>query len=172
MTACTVDTHREALHWAFDLLELVMADVSQDQAHWTPPGFANPIGAIYAHAICEMDVLVKMLSGKPILFETTWAGKTGISEPRLNQDLEWVRRVEVDLDLAREYANAVYQHTDAALAELSPEDLEREIDLTANGLGVQTIGWCLSALVTGHLHNMAGEISALKGLQGSKGYPF
>ncbi len=49
-----------------------------------------------------------------------------------------MRRVEVDLDLAREYARAVYQHTDTALAELSPADLEREIDLTANGLGVQT----------------------------------
>ncbi len=172
MTDCPVDTHREALHWAFNLLELVMADVSQDQAHWSPPGIANPIGATYAHAVCEMDALVKMLAGKPILFETIWAGKTGISEPRLNQDFEWVRRVEINLDLAREYARAVYQRTDEALAELSPADLEREIDLTANGLGVQTIGWCLSALVTGHLHNMAGEISALKGLQGIRGYPF
>lgn len=172
MTACPADTHREALYWAFNLLELVMADVSHDQARWSPPGIANPIGATYAHALCEMDVLVKFLAGKPILFETTWAGKIGISEPRLNQDFEWVRRVEVDLDLAREYARAVYQYTDAALAEFSPAELEREIDLTAIGLGVQTIGWCLSALVTGHLHNMAGEISALKGLQGSMGYPF
>ncbi|OGO32829.1 MAG: hypothetical protein A2Z16_03910 [Chloroflexi bacterium RBG_16_54_18] len=172
MTTCPIDTQREALQWSFSLLEMVMADVSQAQAHWSPPGIANPIAATYAHAICEMDILVKMLAGKPILFETSWAGKTGISEPRLNQDFDWVRRVEVDLDLAREYARAVYQHTDAALAELSPSDLERELDLTANGLGIKTVGWCLSALVTGHLHNMAGEISALKGLQGSKGYPF
>ena len=172
MTVCPIDTHREALQWSFNLLEQVMADVDQAQAHWPPPGIANPIASTYAHAICEMDVLVKMLAGKPILFETTWEGKTGISEPQLDQDFEWVRRVEVDLDLAREYARAVYQHTDAALAELSPADLERELDLSANGLGIQTVGWCISALVTGHLHNMAGEISALKGMQGIQGYPF
>jgi hypothetical protein len=156
MTASSLDIHREALHWAFNLLEQVMSDVSQEQACWTPPGIANPIGATYAHAICEMDALVKMLAGKPILFETTWAGKTGISEPLLNQDFDWVRRVEVDLDLAREYARAVYLHTDAALAELSPADLERELDLTA-WIGGTHGRLRLSALVTGHLHNMAGR---------------
>jgi hypothetical protein len=30
----------------------------------------------------------------------------------------------------------------------------------------------LNVLVAGHLNNMAGELSCLKGLQGLKGYPF
>jgi hypothetical protein len=44
--------------------------------------------------------------------------------------------------------------------------------MSASGLGVRTVDWCLSALITSHINNMAGEISALKGVQGAKGYPF
>lgn len=167
-----IESHRVALKWAYELLEMVMADVNQEQADWIPPGRANPLGATYAHALCELDVLVKMLTGKPVLFETSWAGKTGISEPRLSQDFDWVRRVEVNLDLAHEYARAAYLNADHAIASLQDSDLQRQVDLSANGLGVQSLDWCLSALVIGHLHNMSGEISALKGLQGAKGYPF
>ncbi len=37
---------------------------------------------------------------------------------------------------------------------------------------LESARWVLNSLVVGHLNNMAGEISVLKGLQGSKGYPF
>ena len=47
-----------------------------------------------------------------------------------------------------------------------------QVDLSEAGLGVRTVDWLLSALLTSHINNMAGEISCLKGLQGGKGYPF
>ncbi len=34
------------------------------------------------------------------------------------------------------------------------------------------LSWCLSRLVAGHLDQLAGEISALKGAQGLTGYGF
>ena len=50
--------------------------------------------------------------------------------------------------------------------------LDEMRDLSAQGLGRRSVGWMLNALVAGHLNNMAGELSCLKGLQGFKGYPF
>ena len=50
--------------------------------------------------------------------------------------------------------------------------LDEMRDLSAQGLGRRSVGWMLNALVAGHLNNMAGELSCLKGLQGLKGYPF
>jgi hypothetical protein len=106
------------------------------------------------------------------MFADTWRGRTGISEPQMILEFEWARRVQVDLQKSGAYATAVWSATDDYISSLSPPDLGREVDMSASGLGVRTVDWCLSALITSHINNMAGEISALKGVQGAKGYPF
>jgi hypothetical protein len=168
-----IETHREGLRWAYELLEMVMDGVTGELAHANPPGIANPLAATYAHALVDLDVIPNLLlQGNPPLYETAWKDKTGISDPQWQSDLEWARRVRVDLPAAREYGKAAYRSADAYIAALNEADLTREVDLTANGLGVQTVSWCLTALVVAHLNNMAGEISVLKGIRGEKGYPF
>lgn len=168
-----IEVHREGVRWGYELLEMVVQDVTDEIAYARPPGTANPIAATYAHAITGLDSIpARLLQGKQPLYETTWEDRTGISEPQQHQDSEWARRVRVDLDAARAYGQAAYEATDAYIAGLTDADLAREIDLTAFGLGVRTVSWCLTALVTGHLNNMAGEISVLKGIQGLPGYPF
>lgn len=168
-----ITTHRTGFRWASELLEMTMATATTEQAHWTPPGIANPIGATYAHAICGADAIVHgMLQAGVPLYAADWAGKTGVSEPRMDQTQEWARSVTVDLGAVRQYAQAVYAACDSFIASLLEADLERELDLNSVGLGVRSLDWCLSALITGHIHNMAGEISALKGVQGAAGYPF
>lgn len=150
-----------------------MADVTPEQAHWQPPGTANPIGALYVHAVAGEDGVVNaLLRGGAPLFATTWAGKTGASEPRFDMTLEWAQGLKVDLPACRQYAQSVYTATNDYIASLSAGDLTGEVDLTGVGLGRRPLGWCLSALVIAHLNNMAGEISCLKGVQGAKGYPF
>jgi hypothetical protein len=168
-----IDTHREALRWSYELLEMVMGDVTDGIAHTQPPGIANPLAATYAHALIDLDVIPNLLlQGKPPLYETTWKDRTGISEVQWQSDSEWAHRVRVDLPVTRAYGKAAFESADAYIAGLSEEDLVREIDLTAQGLGVQTLNWCISALIAAHLNNMAGEVSVLKGIQGVKGYPF
>lgn len=168
-----IDVHREAVGWASELLEMTVADVTGEQACWMPPGIANPLGATYAHAVCSVDVIVQsVLKGEAPLFATSWAGKTGVSQPQLASTYEWARSLQVDLPVLREYARAVYQNADAYLASLQEADLEQERDLSGAGLGVRTVSWVLTALLCSHLNNMAGEISVLKGLQGARGYPF
>ena len=74
--------------------------------------------------------------------------------------------------IARTTANPTFSAGEAMVAGLSADDLARTLDLSAQGLGHRTVSWIFNALIIGHLNNMAGEISCLKGLQGAKGYPF
>ena len=163
---------RQNLHWGLDLLEMVMADVTDDQARWTPPGQANPIGALYAHALIGIDGIVNgMLKGGAPRFASAPA-EVGVADPRMNLDLAWARALQPDLPALRRYKALVLADADAYLDTLADADLDRVVDLTQVGLGHQSVGWMLLNLVGGHLNNMAGEISALKGVQGLRGYPF
>jgi hypothetical protein len=169
---------REQLTEAHAFLEATMQDVTPETAHWTPPGQANPLGATYAHVILFEDRTINgiLLHRKP-LYETTWLGKTGISDltPSFGEEghdyAAWTRRMKVDLPALRQYAQAVYANSDEYLASLSPEDLDRSLDLRGVGGGLVTLGHALSRRIVAHVDNIAGEISCLKGLQGLQGYP-
>lgn len=172
---------REQLKGALRLLEGTMEGVTAEQAHWVPPGTANPIGANYAHVVLGQDAVVNArLKGGAPLAATAWAGKTGASEPPPGPDpktpgfpdwSKWARRVKIDLPAMRKYAQAVYAATDEYLASLSDEDLARSLDLGALGLGQMSVKQLLLGGVVGNALTHTGEISCLKGLQGGKGYP-
>ena len=163
---------REQVQSAHAFLEATMEGVTPEQAHWIPPGVANPLAATYVHAIASEDLAInQILKGEAPLYANEWAEKTGISEVQPLTTFEWARRVRVDLPTTRRYARAVHAATDAYLATLTDEDLTRELDLTSFGLGYMTVAALLSRMVLGHIDNMCGEISVLKGLQGTKGYP-
>ncbi|HKP51824.1 MAG TPA: DinB family protein [Chloroflexia bacterium] len=170
---------REQLKTAHWVLEGTMADVTPEQMDWAPPGIANPLGASYAHTVTSEDMVINgMLREGAPLFASAWAGKTGSNEPmpRPGPDWEkygsWARNVQVDLPAAREYAQAVYASSDEYLAGLTPEALDTQLDLSGIGMGQVSLASAISLLVIGHINNLAGEISCLKGIQGAKGYPF
>ena len=174
----TVTLLRDQLQAAHALLETVMADVTPEAAHWIPPGQANPIGATYAHVVVTEDRTINGAIGRGTpLYDSAWAGKTGLSELMPTRDEAWkdygpwTRRLQVDLPALRAYAAAVYAASDAYLASLTPDELARPRDLSGVGMGQVTLAWILSREVVGHVDNITGEISCLKGLQGQKGYP-
>jgi len=73
---------RQQLQDAHGFLEETMKDVTAEQANWSPPGIANPLGASYAHLVLSEDFLINgMLKGSAPLAMGTWAGKVGLSEP-------------------------------------------------------------------------------------------
>lgn len=154
-------------------LEGTMQGVTSEQGQWQAPGRSAPIGAQYAHAIAAQDFLVLgAVAGRAPLAMTSFASKTGLSEPYpVGKWEEWSKRVQVDLDEARPYAQAVYAAVDDYLSTLSDEDLNKKADLSAAGFGMMRIGDFLNTIA---LHNVAhaGEIAVLKGLQGAQGYPF
>ncbi len=170
---------RQQFDAAHQLLEATMADVTTEQAHWMPPGIANPLGATYAHVVSAEDYIVQgMFKQVAPLAATDWTGRTGVSEPMPSPGPQWseypgwTRRVTVDLAALAVFAQAVYAATDAYVSGLTDADLARPFDLTPLGLGPQTVASALSIIALNHVGNMTGEISCLKGLQGARGYPF
>jgi len=162
---------RSQFQQAHRALEGTMADVATEHVHWGPPGKAVPIGAAYAHTLVGEDgVLNGMVRKAAPLFATTWAGRSGMSEPPPQNPPwdEWSRRVQVDLPSLREYGQAVYATTDAYLASLTTADLDVVID---GFQGKETLGNFLTGLAL-HVAWHTGEISSVKGQLGLKGYPF
>ncbi|HET8847043.1 MAG TPA: DinB family protein [Ktedonobacteraceae bacterium] len=163
---------REQIKQAHEFLEATIGDVTNEQAHWAPPGTANSLAATYVHAIASEDVAVNsILKGGSPLYASELAGKTGVNEIQPLSTAEWARRVRVDLPVLHTYARAVHASTDAYLATLTDDELDRLVDLTQFGLGQPSVGYILNRLVLGHIDNMCGEVSCLKGLQGGRGYP-
>ena len=154
-------------------LEGTINTLTPDLAAWTPPGLAVPAGAHYAHVLLSEDFLIggAILGGAPLAM-SSWQGRAGIGElPPPGVWDEWARRVVVDLPAARQYAQAVYAATDAYLAGATEDDLAREVDISAFGLGIQTTEYVLNNLILNAAAH-CGEIACLKGLQGAKGYGF
>ena len=169
---------RQQLKQAQEFLKMTLNDVTPEQAHWAPPGTANPLGATYAHLTIGEDAFVNgMLKRSAPLAAGSWASKVGVSEPPPPPFPpkpwdEWGRRVQVDLGALSQYGQAVFAATDDYLASLVDADLSAPIDLSAVGLGQQTLAWVISNGVLGHRLSHWGEVSCLKGLQGAKGFPF
>ncbi len=169
----TIEFLREQIQQARGFLDGTLAGVGEERAHAAAPGVLNPIGATFAHLVMGEDGFVNGLirGGAPML-ATSWAGRTGMSEPPPEGDWhEWAGRVRVNLPALRAYAAAVAEATDAYVASLTPGDLDRAVDLSSLGFGQRTLGWVLGAGVLGHVLSHWGEICALNGLHGGRGFP-
>jgi hypothetical protein len=170
---------RGALESAHQTLEGTMADVDDELANRPAPGVANPIGASYAHAVLVEDAIVNgMLQGQAPLWAGAWAGRTGTDRPMpmatlVEGDLgEWYHAVRVDVGACRQYAQAVYAASEEFLGSADDAALARPIDLSFIGMGTIPAATILSTFVIGHCNNLCGEISAIKGSFGLKGYSF
>lgn len=171
----TIQLIRDQINTAHDWLEGTMADVTPTMANFVPPGQAHSVGTRYAHAIVAEDTMTHAMlqSGAP-LYTTTLAGKTGVADPAkaFESPLEWSRKEKVDIDALKSYAQAVYKATDDYVSKLKDSDLDKEVDLTQVGFGKWSQGAFLITFLMGHARDLMGEISAIKGVQGAKGYPF
>ncbi|MCH6565729.1 MAG: DinB family protein [Proteobacteria bacterium] len=149
---------REQFKSAHGILEGTMQDVTEEQAQWSPPGKAIPLGATYAHAVMSEDAMLNgMVKGAAPLFATTFAGKTGLGEnpPAPDQPWEtWSRSVKIDLGALRAYAKAVYASTDEYLGSAGDDELAREMDLSGLQMGKQSVAChirAVSEVVNRHL---------------------
>jgi hypothetical protein len=158
---------------ALGLLEQVVADLTQEQADWTPPGIANPIGATYWHVISYTDEAVHRWGmGKAPLSQTAgWQEKVVITPaPEDEEDPgAQMRAIRVDLPALHDYTRAVAQAVQSWVTSLTPEDLEATLETP---VGEFSVGQMLEIFVAWHVTAHCGEIAALKGCQGAKGYPF
>ncbi|MDQ6833795.1 MAG: hypothetical protein M3008_10370, partial [Chloroflexota bacterium] len=84
---------------------------------------------------------------------------------------EWSRTTQFDVPALRAFGKAVFANTESYIASLTPEDLDREIDLTSWGMGKVPLGVFIGGITLANTNWHCGEISLIKGLQGMKGYP-
>jgi hypothetical protein len=156
----TVELLQFSLGAAFDILSSVTADLTREQADWRPPGTANTIGSIYSHILTYVDYYVRnyFIEGRP-------QPVTVESRPA---EL-WMQDVQVDLSKLHAYAAEVLSTALNWLSTLAPEDLEHRSLTTAGEINE---GQALELFIIWHINAHCGEISALKGCQGLKGYPW
>lgn len=155
-------------------MQNMMNDCDDEKLHRILPGSTcHSIAAIYAHVVVGEDVILNgMLQGKaPIFQEGGWEAKTGVPFPGIPpmQSDEWAAKVKMDLPAFQEYATQVFAATDAWLASATDEQLAQK---RQSPFGEQTVGFLVANLLGTHVPQHAGEIAALKGVQGLKGLPF
>lgn len=164
---------REGIAWVHDILERTVADVPESLLHSNPDAATiTSIASIYAHVVLGEDMLVQgFLQQKPPLFQAGgWATTTGVPPPAgPRMEPEWARSIRMSLPAFREFASAVYQATDNFVASLSEADIART--LQTGFAGQQTVAWLLQNIVIWHAATHAGEIAALKGMNGLRGLP-
>ena len=171
----TIELIQYSLGSAFDILGQVVADLTQEQADWVPPGIANPIGATYWHTVSSTDEIVcQWIRGEDSLCQKDgWQEKVlTVSAPEPGQGgdcMAYMRAIRVDIAALHAYTGAVAGAIQAWLASLTPEDLERKLETP---IGKLNVGQTLEVFVIWHVNAHCGEISALKGCQGVQGYPF
>lgn len=176
-----VEMLRQVLKDSHETLEATMEGVTDEVAHYKPAGKALPIVAAYTHVLVSEDMLLSsMVKKSKSLLEQGWAEKNGLSaqHPAMDADweknfAEWSTTVKADLPKLKEYANAVYTQSDEFFAGLKDQDLwDKKVDLSMWGLGEWPLIRFILRMLVSHVDSLTGEISAAKGLQGLKGYPF
>ena len=155
----TVELTQYSLSNAFNLLKEVVADLTQEQADWGPLGTASTIGAIYSHTITYVDFIVQRVC--------IGQSDAVFAEPPRTEIR--MQEVQVDLSALHEYADKVHNTAQEWLSTLTPADLEYRMNTS---IGELNLGQLLEAYIIWHINVHCGEISALKGCQGLKGYPW
>lgn len=170
-----VELLQHSLGNAFGMLGQVVADLTQEQADWAPPGIANPIGATYWHAVSGADEIVhQWIRGEEPLYLKDGGQEKVLTvpapEPGQGGDyLAYMRAIRVDLAALHTYTGAVVEAVQCWLASLKPEDLDRELETP---IGKLSVGKMLETFVAWHINAHCGEIAALKGCLGATGYGF
>jgi hypothetical protein len=168
-----IDAIKLAYKGSHDWYQGTIAVVSPEAANNVPGGEAQPIGYVAAHILhCEDVMLNSAVRGKPSVWERDgWDKKIGIPLA-LDQPTAAAQAYHCDPLQLNDYARSVYEATEEYLDTLRPEDLDREIDLSSFGVPKMPLGAFLLTMVLGNNYAHTGEISALKGILGKKGYPF
>jgi len=171
----TVELIQYSLDNAFGILGQVVSDLTQEQADWAPSGIANPIGATYWHTVSSVDDIVhKWIRGEePLRQKVGWQEKVLTTSVTISEDggdyLAYMQAIRVDVDVLHAFTEVVAEAVQNWLASLTPRDLERKLETPIGKLSVAQV---LETFVIWHINAHCGEIAALKGCQGVKGYSF
>ena len=112
-----------------DIPDAILADLTDEQLNWTPPGTIDSIGVVLVHLLADDDYYIRvLLQAEERLWETDdWGRRLGLVTPPVNdQGWDEIRRTPLTVAPVLHYARAVRAATETYLAGLSAEALDRE----------------------------------------------
>jgi uncharacterized damage-inducible protein DinB len=152
-------------------VDAAMQDMTDDLFNWIPPGTLNPISATFLHLTTAEDDFIQLTIQRkePIWEEQEWSVKTGvITPPGPRRGWNEFKGARVSYLPLMDYQKEVRSSTDAYIARLTDEELERHVNMFGNETSIANV---LTTMVA-HSSCHAGEISAIKGMYGVMGFPY
>lgn len=153
------------------LVDGALRGTTDAQLAWAPPGTANPVAATLVHILATEDQYIQtVLQNRPRLWETEgWGTRLGLdTPPGGGQGWPGSRQAKLALEPLLAYEQAVRSATDVYLTNLTSAELDRSVLFIR---GQQPVAAVLATLIV-HTAGHAGEITAVRGLQGVTGLPF
>lgn len=149
--------------------------ITEEQFNWVPLGTASPISVHFVHSLATEDNMIHtLLQGKPDLWLAgEWGEKIGLKSLPAGRQLNWdeLRGKPLPLAPILAYQQVIRSATDAFLAGLTADDLDREVDFRDVRGRKGTVRLVMMYFVVhGLKHN--GEMATLKRMQGVEGLPF
>jgi len=162
---------RQQVEEAEGLSNAAVTGVTDEQFNWLPPGTMNPIKSTWLHAVGGEDLFFQLIiQGRPPLWATGgWADRIGLAQtPGGGQGWDEARNTALAQAPVLAYAATVRDATHEYLAHLTEDELDRRVNFFGTEGSVAEV---LARFVS-HTACHAGEIAAVKGMQGLQGLPF
>jgi len=164
MDAITFATRQ--LEESFNLFNVCAGGIDEDQYNWKPAGTANVIARSHVHALSSIDFFINMLAAGGRSGWPEFAQANGLPANPLEI---WKHEGRIPLAAVTEYGQQMQKRALENVAKLTDSDLDREIE--TNFFGRRPLSFLLH-LASVHTVGHAGDMAAVKGMQGLKGLPF
>ena len=170
-----VDFIRSGLHEINSEYRNAIADLSLEQLHWRANDRGCPIAFILWHYYRTQDNVIQfVLQRKPTVWlEKGWDKRFGLDRIAQGTGMSMEDAQALRIDSKEDflaYMDGVAQATDAFLAGLDDEALERTT--TVKPVGEMPIRDAIGNMCLNHGFTHLGEIQHLRGLQGLRGMAF
>jgi hypothetical protein len=151
---------------AFSILNTIATGMTDEQYNMSPGGSANTPAKSHVHALTAMELFVNGIIRGEEIEGKTFGPANGL--PANPMEI-WGFSGTVQLAPMNDYSAKVKAAVLEYVGSLKDSDLDREIE--TQFFGKQTAAWIIQLGVV-HLTGHAGDIAAIKGIQGLKGLPF
>jgi hypothetical protein len=157
---------RKGLDQSFALLNMVADGMTDEQYNWKPEGTANSIAKSHVHGLTSVEFFICATLKCGGMEWPAFAAEHGLPA---NPTEIWGHTGPISLAAMKDYQAKVQRTVTEYVSSLSEEDLDRQVDTAF--FGKKDAAFLLS-LASIHLMGHAGDMAAIKGVQGLKGLPF
>jgi hypothetical protein len=151
---------------AFGLLKMAADGMDDAQYNLDAPGTCNSAAKSHVHALTSADFFIMNKAKGADMLWPAFATKNGL--PPNPQEI-WGFTGTIPAAALGEYAGEIQKAVVDYIGTLSDADLDRQVD--TQFFGTQSLAFLLQ-LTSMHATGHAGDVAAVKGMQGLKGLPF